>query len=133
MEKPNCFVVCLRSSFNAFKMLKRCIKLYYFKIYDFFRNSRIPSVYVFFFQNCPNESQKEFLKMGRETSKSIPINSGVPQGGPLLPILFNIAVDFIYEEICDLQYASNNGFKLDYPASLITMQLQHMQPSEPLS
>ena len=31
---------------------------------------------------------------------------------PLSPILFYIAIDFIYEEICDTQFAENNGYKL---------------------
>lgn len=53
------------------------------------------------------------ISMGRKTSNPIPINCGVPQGGPLSPILFNIATDFIYEEICDPQYSSNNGFNVD--------------------
>lgn len=38
--------------------------------------------------------------IGNEISSSIPIKCGVvPQGGPLSPILFNMAIDYIYEEI----------------------------------
>lgn len=32
--------------------------------------------------------------------------------GPLSQILFNVAVDFIYQEICDTQFATSNGYKL---------------------
>lgn len=39
------------------------------------------------------------ISMGKETSNPIPINCRVPQGGPLSPILFNIAVDYFYKEI----------------------------------
>lgn len=53
------------------------------------------------------------ISMGREKSNPIPINCSVPQGGPLSPIIFNIAVDFIYEEICDSQYVSLNGYALN--------------------
>jgi len=52
------------------------------------------------------------ISVGMEKSNPIKINCGVPQGGPLSPILFNIAIDFLYEEICDSQFADNNGYKL---------------------
>ncbi len=52
------------------------------------------------------------ITLGKDSSRPIEIKCGVPQGGPLSPILFNIAIDFIYEEICDHQYASINGYKL---------------------
>lgn len=52
------------------------------------------------------------LSMGKATSNPISIHCGVAQGAPLSPILFNIAIDFIYEEICEPQYAQNNGFRL---------------------
>lgn len=37
----------------------------------------------------------------------IDIKCSVPQGGPLSPILFNLAIDFIYKELCEDQFANN--------------------------
>lgn len=53
------------------------------------------------------------ISIGNQTSQPIRIKRGVPQGAPLSPMLFNIAIDFIYEEICDSNFAQNYGFKLD--------------------
>lgn len=53
-------------------------------------------------------NKKVVISLGKESSQPIEIKCGLPQGGPLSPILFNVAIDFIY----DTQYASNNGYKL---------------------
>ena len=45
-------------------------------------------------------------------SNQIHIQRGVPQGGPLSPILFDIAINYIYDEICDPQFANQYGYKL---------------------
>lgn len=49
---------------------------------------------------------------GNEASCNIAINCSVAQGAPLSPALFNIAINFIYEELCDPQYADQYGYKL---------------------
>ena len=52
------------------------------------------------------------LSLGRDQSEPIPIRRSVPQGGPLSPILFNLAIDFIYRDACDPQFAERYGYKL---------------------
>ena len=52
------------------------------------------------------------LNVGNAKSDPIAIKCSVPQGGPLSPILFNIAIDFIYREICDAAFANNYGYRL---------------------
>src|SRR5699024_10427259 len=52
------------------------------------------------------------IDLGKDRSEPIKINRSVPQGGPLSPILFNLAIDFIYREVCDPQFAEQFGFKL---------------------
>lgn len=37
----------------------------------------------------------------------------MPQGGPLSAILFNIAINFIYKEICDPSYSNTHGYQID--------------------
>lgn len=53
-----------------------------------------------------------FLMMENKKSKPIPVNKGVPQGGPLSPLLFNIAINFIYQDMCDIKYANKFGYKI---------------------
>lgn len=49
---------------------------------------------------------------GRERTEQIQIRRSVPQGGPLSPMLFNTAIDYVYDEICDSDFAREYGFKL---------------------
>lgn len=52
------------------------------------------------------------IEANHKHSKDISINCGVPQGGPLSPILFNIAINFIYDEICEPSFANIYGYQL---------------------
>lgn len=52
------------------------------------------------------------ISLGKDSSAPIRIRRSVPQGGPLSPILFNLAIDFIYREVCDPQFAEQSGYKL---------------------
>ncbi|CAN0605636.1 unnamed protein product, partial [Ectocarpus sp. 12 AP-2014] len=52
------------------------------------------------------------VQTGRQRSDPIPIRRSVPQGGPLSPTLFNMAVNHIYEEVCEPQYANQFGYSL---------------------
>lgn len=51
------------------------------------------------------------IDIGKMRSGPIHVKKSVPQGGPLSPTLFNIAINFIYNEICDPQFANQYGYK----------------------
>ena len=52
------------------------------------------------------------VDVGTKKSNPIEIKRSVPQGGPLSPILFNMAIDHIFKEICDPVFANRHGYKL---------------------
>lgn len=52
------------------------------------------------------------IETNHKRSNKISINCGVPQGGPLSPILFNIAIDHIYNEICEPSFSNKYGYNL---------------------
>ncbi|KAK9501535.1 hypothetical protein O3M35_012242 [Rhynocoris fuscipes] len=51
--------------------------------------------------------------IGPHKTGLIDIKRGVPQGGPLSPTLFNVAIDHLYKDICDPQYANKFGYRID--------------------
>ena len=52
------------------------------------------------------------INVGKSLSRPIAIKRSVPQGGPLSPMLFNMAIDFIYREISEAQFANTYGYRL---------------------
>lgn len=57
-------------------------------------------------------SNKSYIDLGIKKSKNININSGVLQGAPLSPILFNFCINHIFEEISEKSIADCFGFPL---------------------
>ena len=53
------------------------------------------------------------MKINYEFNFEISLNRICTTGGPLSTILFNIAIDFIYKEICNPTFANRYGFKLN--------------------
>lgn len=49
---------------------------------------------------------------GGEQSEPLAIRRSVPQGGPLSPFLFNLAIDFIYADVCEPSFANSHGYKI---------------------
>ena len=58
------------------------------------------------------KNNKMHLEAGRTHSEPIEVRRSVPQGGPMSPTLFNLATDFLFQEICEPEFANSFGFKL---------------------
>nr|XP_024217524.1 uncharacterized protein LOC112210982 [Halyomorpha halys] len=52
------------------------------------------------------------ITIGTHTTSQINVLRGVPQGGPLSPSLFNLAIDHLYRELCDQEFANKFGYDL---------------------
>lgn len=52
------------------------------------------------------------IDLGIKKSQEIDIKRSVPQGGPLSPMLFNMAIDHVFKEVCDPVFAGQYGYKL---------------------
>jgi hypothetical protein len=57
----------------------------------------------------------------KHRSNPIKIMKSVPQGGPLSPLLYNIATSFVYQEVCESGFANAHGFKLDSEHDALSM------------
>ena len=53
------------------------------------------------------------IHVNREASECIQIKRSVPQGGPLSPTLFNLAINYIFEELTEPNFANTYGFQLN--------------------
>lgn len=50
--------------------------------------------------------------VGKKESEPIKICKGVPQGGPTSPMIFNIAINYIYNEVCEMLFSNAYGYKM---------------------
>ena len=66
-------------------------------------------------------NNKSYIDLGREKSKPISINSGVLQGAPLSPILFNFCINHIFEEISEKSVSDCYGFPLADKVDLVSI------------
>lgn len=53
------------------------------------------------------------INIGQNNSEPFQVKCSVPQGSPLSPTLFSIAINYIYKDVCEAQFAEQYGFKLD--------------------
>ena len=61
------------------------------------------------------------VDLGMKRSNQIEIKRSVPQGGPLSPMLFNVAIDHVFKEVCDPIFANQYGFKLHQDLDSLSM------------
>lgn len=54
-------------------------------------------------------------------SDPILIKKSVPQRGPLSLILFNLAIDYIYRELCDKEFANIYGYRLKQDQTALSL------------
>ena len=52
------------------------------------------------------------LSVNGRSSEPIAIRRSVPQGGPMSPILYNLATDFIFRDVCEPDFANAHGYPL---------------------
>lgn len=58
-------------------------------------------------------NNKSYIDMGINKTKSFFINKGVFQGSPLSPILFNLCINYIFDEMTELDICKEYGFKIE--------------------
>lgn len=47
-----------------------------------------------------------------DSTEPIPFHRSVPQGSPLSPLLFNLAINFIFKELCEPLFADRHGYRI---------------------
>ena len=52
------------------------------------------------------------ISVGGKRSERIAIRRSVPQGGPLSPLLFNLASDYVLRDACEESFANEFGYRL---------------------
>ncbi|KAL1448238.1 hypothetical protein WDU94_006626 [Cyamophila willieti] len=53
------------------------------------------------------------IECNQKYSNHIQLCRGVSQGSPISPLLFNLAVDYVYKELCDPSYTKRFGYELN--------------------
>lgn len=73
---------------------------------------KAPKVFCSLIMNLVRQNTIK-LQIDNKFSNEIKVNRGVAQRSPLAPLLFNISINFVLNELCDFEIANEFGFKIN--------------------